>query len=121
MIIELHDRIANEGIRKVCSDICPIECNSISYSITPYSRPWQYNLIGVSIYYENFYYTSNTEIPKISSDNLFANIGGILGLFLGASVLSFAELIEMVIYVIVISFKKFQLFKHSLFYSLHLL
>ena len=47
-------------------------------------------------YYEDFFYTLISEEPKTSLDNLVGTIGGLLGLFLGASLMSFYELIDMV-------------------------
>lgn len=47
------------------------------------------------INYDNLYYTSIDEVPVMSSSALFGYIGGQLGLFMGLSVLSFLEIIDL--------------------------
>jgi len=59
----------------------------------------------VYIYYPDFYYTSITEQPKTTFDQLISNIGGLLGLFIGGSIMSFFEIFELLISVLVIMFK----------------
>lgn len=86
------------GRNKYCEGICLIECNSIYYTIKPYyalnGRPYA----QVDIYYEDLSSTEITEIPKTSSDSLFGSIGGILGQFLGATVLSLADISEFIFF-----------------------
>lgn len=55
------------------------------------------NMFGVSIYYDELKYTYISETAAIDSASLVSNIGGTLGLFLGMSILSFVEVIELVI------------------------
>ena len=50
-----------------------------------------------TVNYDNLYYTSIDDSPAMSSNDLFGNLGGQLGLFVGLSVLSFAEVIELTI------------------------
>jgi hypothetical protein len=52
--------------------------------------------------YENLYYTSVDDSPKITSESLFGNLGGQLGLFIGLSILSFIEILELLIEFILI-------------------
>ncbi len=52
--------------------------------------------------YENLYYTTVDESPKVTTQGLFADIGGNLGLFIGLSLLSFIELLELVVQLIII-------------------
>jgi len=54
------------------------------------------NFISIRIYYDKASYTRINEIPKIEIVDLIANIGGNLGLFLGVSFLSFAEIFELI-------------------------
>ena len=53
------------------------------------------NKSRVYVYFEDFYYTSITEQPKISGESLVGNIGGLLGLFLGASLLTSVEFLDI--------------------------
>ena len=50
-----------------------------------------------TVNYDNLYYTSIDDSPAITANSLFGTIGGQLGLFVGLSVLSFVEFIELFI------------------------
>ncbi len=72
-----------EGDSGVCGDDCPSECYSVSYAVTA-----KYNLLfgsefmnkaRINVYYESFKYRLVSQIPKSKSEDLFAGIGGILG------------------------------------------
>ena len=87
----------------MCSE-CPIECNSVTYSIASHTSlifDDDYNLYydkaEVMIYYETHDYTLIQQVPQISPTNLFGDIGGILGLLIGVSILSIAEIMEFMI------------------------
>ena len=54
------------------------------------------------INYNNLYYTSIDESPATSFDMFFGNIGGQLGLFLGISLLSFVELLELIVQFVIL-------------------
>lgn len=60
----------------------------------------QQSILMVNVYYDNMYYTELDETPEIKIEDLIIAIGSNLGLFLGMSLLSFAELGEIFIYVI---------------------
>ena len=53
--------------------------------------------LALNIYFKTLQYTLITESAKSSIVELFSNIGGTLGLFLGISLLSFVEIIELVL------------------------
>ena len=55
------------------------------------------SILKVSIYYDDLRYTFVEETPAIDFVTLIGVIGGQFGLFMGASFLSFAEVIEMLI------------------------
>ena len=63
-------------------------------------------LASVIIYYDELKETITTQDAKIAIVDLIANIGGILGLFLGMSFLSFVEFFEILFQIIIISYKK---------------
>jgi hypothetical protein len=110
----LYSGILKKGMYETCSD-CPEECDSIKYetshSITKLSTQYEdfknfsiENLVCFTIYYESLQYTVIDQIAQMNEFDLISNIGGNLGLFIGISFLSFAELIELfieIIYIIV--------------------
>ncbi len=57
------------------------------------------------MYYETLNYEVLDEIETINIINLFAEIGGMLGLFLGMSCLSFIEVFELLLEIIIMIFK----------------
>lgn len=103
-----------------CKSACPFECNSIKYELTSFqsSYPTDYysevlksyleytginitltevrkSFTKVNIYYNNMEYVMTEQTPQMQVYDLFSNFGGTLGLFLGMSILTFAELIEI--------------------------
>jgi len=91
-----------------CSEYCPLECDSISYSISTYletmpangnltvKRKKEYglerfdtyeqinrNFAYIAVYYNQLKYTLVTQEPKTEAFSFISYIGGILGLFLG--------------------------------------
>jgi hypothetical protein len=64
------------------------------------------NESSLFIYYDTFSYTSITEQAKLTSDSLFGTIGGLLGFFLGASLLSAFELVDIAFNLIAILFHR---------------
>ena len=52
------------------------------------------NMIHLSVFYDSMQYTQTTQVPSYTLDELVANLGGQLGLFLGASALTMLELLE---------------------------
>jgi hypothetical protein len=106
--------------KKICTPLCPLECDSIKYdtsiSFTKFSNDefkslfeisgTTDNLISIDIYYDNLEYTSISQLPKMDTFHLIASIGGDLGLFIGISFLSFAEIIEILGEIIIILIEK---------------
>jgi len=112
------------NIQKYCENYCPLECDSIRYDVTfsfarmsnetfydfiqqylnlNFSKKRQINaeylenLVYFNVYYHELEYTHINQLPKMDFFDLISNIGGNLGLFIGISFLSFAELIELAI------------------------
>ena len=126
----------NKNVYEVCHPHCPLECNTISYGITTsfakypnqihyenllnntlvtskypdgYSITYddmQKSVIAFNVYYDDLKYSVITEVPKTSPTDLISNMGGLLGLFIGLSFLSFGELVEMFLEVLFIIFEK---------------
>ena len=64
------------------------------------------SLVQFSVYYKNFDYTLVSQTPKQELVDCVSNFGGLLGLFVGMSFLSFGELIEALIEILIIAFEK---------------
>lgn len=112
---------------EICSDFCPLECDSINYEIQLDSMPLPTNgrvsqgfylkkfnsyenvsksFISINVYYEELKYTLITQHPKMQIFGLVSSIGGIFSLFLGMSLLSFIEIFEILIESAIILFNK---------------
>ncbi|XP_061184361.1 acid-sensing ion channel 1B-like [Saccostrea echinata] len=52
------------------------------------------NYIELKIYYDSLIETVVTEVPEFNIFEMLSNIGGLMGIFLGASLLSVVELVE---------------------------
>lgn len=106
---------------------CPLECESTQYSfsistsssssISEINDYIKYNfnyemesniksVYRIFIYFNNLEYTELLELQKFPPLDLVSNIGGTLGLFLGISLLSFIEILEMIIHVLFIDERK---------------
>ena len=115
-------------LEQICLPLCPLECNKTEYKVTlttSYLLGDDYvdyiknnkqllndfvnrtldtevaakSLIKVNIFYDTLSYTLTTETPKVDIVSLLASIGGNLGLFLGVSVFSLFELVDVFIQV----------------------
>ena len=110
-------------VNNYCLPLCPLECNQTSFGLTLSTTdiiPQYYSakvqemakklnitnrtlsneeiknsMLKFSIYYQSLSYTVSTESPTLDVIGLLAYIGGTLGLFLGISVLTFVEFVEI--------------------------
>jgi len=117
----------NTNVIDLCASLCPLECNktqivpvSLSYvnivgnldadlisenrnlSSDFVTRPIneinaRESVVQLNIYYNSLSYTISTESPQMNFVNLLADIGGNLGLFLGISIFSICEVIDVLI------------------------
>jgi hypothetical protein len=62
------------------------------------------NIVFINVFYDDLLTTFIKEIPEINGDQLLGNIGGNLALFAGMSILSFVEILELIIEIILIKF-----------------
>lgn len=94
---------------KYCKLNCPLECDRLTYTKTistfSYKNHDEYEA-AVTIYFENYIITEIDESEVMDMVTLISNIGGIAGLFLGVSFLSFIEIIAITAQVIKIKLKK---------------
>jgi len=113
-----------------CYKYCPLECDSASFQITPFFEPLPTNGIignitktdfGLSrfntyeqvnknffeffVYYKTLKYTLISQEPQQNIVGIISNIGGIFGLLLGISFLSFIEIFEIIFEIILYKFK----------------
>lgn len=119
-------------INKICLPNCPLECDKIDYEIFNshselnenlfddyrndlYYRKFSNNMIlnqpnaskdmvYVNIYFLNSQFTRITQLPKREYFDLISSIGGIIGIFMGISFLSFFELVEFVLEILIMFF-----------------
>jgi hypothetical protein len=134
--IGVYYRLFTSDYKAKISSLCPAECESVRYTPrvssdkypTPnYGRSMLSNprvaalfsdpsnvttgelsesVLAVKIYMSEMRYTSVTEVASLTWDQLAANVGGYLGLFMGVSVLSLVELIEITLHIFYIMFVK---------------
>jgi len=83
-----------EQRNKICPQYCPLECDSVTYTFS--FRNYNRNYTQLLIYFEELKYAKHSEIPKTQIFNFISHIGGILGLFIGCSFVSFFELAEVI-------------------------
>ena len=115
--------LSGKFINENCLSMCPLECEQILYRTSLSSLLLNDNsninfiqsnpnlssdfinrtlttslresLVQVNVFYQSLSYTLTTESPQMDAISLFGSIGGNLGLFLGVSVFSLCELIEV--------------------------
>ncbi|CAF0893266.1 unnamed protein product [Brachionus calyciflorus] len=111
----------------ICNNFCPLECTKTVFttevSSANYPTKWylktfneqndpdssdenfDLSMLLLNIFYNDLIYTINEESPAITPSNLLGQIGGFLGLFIGISVLSCMENVELVILLILHFYK----------------
>ena len=72
-----------------------ISNNITNVSFKIYYYEFKRSVVSIKVFYGELKYTIVSQIPKMSFEDLISNVGGILGLFLGASFLSLVEIIEV--------------------------
>lgn len=109
---------------KHCLLQCPIECYSTNFRIETELIDWKFlsppidlnyvrstygdlanksdadifmRVLSVNVFYESFHYSYVSESPAMTIIDLIGSAGGILGLYLGISLVSFVEIIEVAI------------------------
>ncbi len=126
--------LKNEEIENKCSLECPLECEYSSYEVSSSSldypsreffealrnystqseiafnytnlNEFKRDHMGLNIYLSSMEFAELREKPQISFIDLVSNMGGALGIFLGFSIFSLVELIEIVVRVVCISLRK---------------
>jgi hypothetical protein len=118
-----------------CSVECPIECDYSYFNVVPYTASFpsssfasfllssedfrskfghdnvtieqvKESVVSLNVYFNSIDYQQVTEVPDTDIGTMLGNFGGQLGLFLGVSFLSFAEIFEVLIELCMIFFFK---------------
>jgi len=114
-------KFSEDSSKQKCSEYCPLECDSIEYSLSTYTLDYpntgniserdktkhfsskfetyeevQKSFYSLVIYYKDLKYTFVKEEADMVLADLVSNIGGILGVFIGYSIISFLEIIELI-------------------------
>jgi hypothetical protein len=101
-------------ISKLNNNLCPMECDSIKYTLTTRTSPLTFtqrlvnkrnltdleyfsNIAKIKLFYTELGHTEIIEIPNYTWFSLLSNIGGTMSLFIGMSIVSLIELIELLI------------------------
>jgi hypothetical protein len=87
--------IGNNIYRSIIRNNSNLALDFVSRTID--SAQAEKSFVNVYIYYESLSYTESSEMPQMNVGQLLASIGGNLGLFLGVSVFSLAEIVEVFI------------------------
>ena len=134
----LVNKFGKTDASSTCKSACPVECNSVDYSFTSVNAFYPTNLYSdylydfsiyrgininrssisqafakVNIYYHSMQYTTTTQVAQYQVSDLFSSFGGTLGLFLGMSFLTFAELIDLGFNLGMVLLKYFQVKKQK--------
>lgn len=101
------------------ANYCPLECEIMSISTEPYTRVVNLNsnftggyirkpvfntydkfmtsFYSIIVFYRDIKYSLQVQQPKAQFFDLVSNIGGLSGVFIGISFLSFVEIVELVL------------------------
>ena len=104
-----------------CNTACPVECDSIDYNIVSHNyiypnyletlnlHDWSQStgknltlrdipeaFLEVCVFYHSMQYTVTEQVVQMIQYDLLSNFGGLLGLFLGMSLLSFFEIVDLI-------------------------
>lgn len=118
------------NVKSLCSQDCPLECDSIKYnSFKSYAKypsaayasvlsknsnirakydnsntlnqtVLKQNMLELNVFYDKMDYYVFEEVANMKLTDLLSTIGGTLGLFLGISVLSLFEIIDIVLQIL---------------------
>jgi len=91
-----------------CAEYCPLECDSTIYK---YSSSSSYddnheNKTAIRFFYNSLKVTNISQIPKTQMFDLISIIGGTFSLFIGFSFVTFFELTEIFILILLSLFQK---------------
>jgi hypothetical protein len=128
------------GVSDSCNSKCPAACSYIEYSTraSSVSYPNEYyklllmnhsriiasnisyanldkSFLKVNIFYETMSFTQTTENAALTFETFISNIGGIFGLFIGISLLSFLEIIDLFVFILLALYNYRKSLKNNVF------
>ncbi len=71
------------------------------------------NIISFNVYYSDLSYTYMSDTPQDDWFTFIANVGGLMGAFIGVSIMSFAEVIELIFRIMYLLINNILKFKRS--------
>ncbi|XP_052255270.1 amiloride-sensitive sodium channel subunit alpha-like isoform X2 [Dreissena polymorpha] len=86
-----------EYARVLLQSVCnrdPVVCKSLREDINN-TQVLNNNFLKLNIYYEDLNYNNITESPQIETQQFLSDVGGAIGLWIGLSILSLCELIQL--------------------------
>jgi hypothetical protein len=93
----------NVYLKDLANEKCPQQCQMTTYLVETKISPFKLvNQVRFRVYYKTLKHTVINQSPKIILSDLISNIGGIIGVFLGISFLSFIEIIDFILQIIYI-------------------
>ena len=124
---------AEDFINKICIPQCPLECNRTEYKAfltnshfsseiyldflrakpvfkSKYEKDEltldviSQEIVKLNVYYDSLTYTVMSEAINTNIFSLFSSIGGFMGMFLGMSLITLIEILELLIRAILILF-----------------
>jgi len=91
------------------SYVYDIEYSCSDYPTEEYSRLFasknassKYNELAFNIFYPYTKYTRITEVPKVTLYDLFSNLGGSMGIFVGFTIFSLIDFLEVFLKIVLV-------------------
>ena len=132
-VSDLVNNFGNSSSNTVCQSSCEFECSPIEFDIKTYNghyptthyksilQQWVQNnnknvsysdipdsFAKVNVYYHSMQYLTTEQTQKFQGIDLLSNLGGVLGLWLGISLMTLIEIVEL-IYNLIYTFVKYRL------------
>lgn len=95
-----------EEMKRTCEIECPMSCRSLAYEVTSFvswlNAPDNTNMTNLEFYFNSLNVLKILEVKKITVFSTLSQIGGSISLFLGISLLSLLEVLELVLVIVLI-------------------
>ncbi|XP_046846673.1 acid-sensing ion channel 1-like isoform X2 [Xenia sp. Carnegie-2017] len=117
-VYPLEEKYSSSSNSSKCE--CPESCDSMKYNVylsygsfpsnasaTLYaatenttSQNFRTNMVAIDVFYEDLIYKVLRQVPAYTLQSLLGEIGGLMGLFLGASILTMMEFVDVAVMLI---------------------
>ena len=126
ILVSTYIEFVKGKLQEVCAPFCPLECDQIRYDLSTSVSKFSLNslnsfynislnkpkenyslddFVNFNVFYKDLSYTAVHQLAKTNIMDFVSNIGGIIGLFVGATFLSLVEILEVFIEITLILFK----------------